>query len=284
MSTMAAAGVTPAIGRARLGTNVLVLGVLAGLVVLLAIVGPWIAPHDPIAVGPTADQLLAPSATHLFGTDQVGRDLFSRVLAGARASLGVAFAVVAFASIFGTLLGLLAGLGARWIDEVLMRLTDMFFAFPYLILAMVVVASMGPGVVSLIIALCIIWWPGYARQVRGHVLAIKQTPFVDASRVVGNSGLKTALRHVLPQMLPGLGVRVSFDVGNVILIASGLGFLGLGVRPPEPEWGAILYEARSYTLSAWWLAVFPGIALTLSILVFSFLGDALSDRGSRRSR
>jgi peptide/nickel transport system permease protein len=264
------------------GTRVLAAAV-AGLIVI-ALLGPVIAPYDPTAVGDLAGALTGPSVDHPFGTDQVGRDVFSRVLAGARASLGVAAAVVLIAASFGTAVGLLAGLGNRLMDEVVMRLTDMFFAFPYLILAMAVVASLGPGSTSLIIALAIIWWPSYARQVRGHVLAIKQSPFVDASRIVGNSRLKTAIRHVLPHMWAELGVRVSLDLGNVILIASALGFLGLGARPPSPEWGSILFEARAYTLSAWWLSVFPGAALTLAILLFSLFGDSLSHTRPRTIR
>jgi peptide/nickel transport system permease protein len=149
---------------------------------------------------------------------------------------------------------------------------------------MAVVASLGPGSTSLIIALAIIWWPSYARQVRGHVLAIRQSSFIDASRIVGNSTSKTAIRHVLPHMWGELGVRVSLDLGNVILIASALGFLGLGARPPSPEWGSLLFEARSYTLSAWWLSFFPGAALTLAILLFSLFGDSLSHRRPRPTR
>jgi peptide/nickel transport system permease protein len=146
---------------------------------------------------------------------------------------------------------------------------------------MAVVASVGAGELSLILALGVIWWPSYARQIRGHVLSIKSSPFIDASRIAGNSGWQTAIRHVLPQMFSELGVRISLDVGNVILISSALGFLGLGPRPPSPEWGAILFEARSYTLSGWWLSLFPGLALMISILVFSLVGDALSESHSR---
>jgi peptide/nickel transport system permease protein len=262
------------LGRLRPGT--VVLGVLVGLILLVALVGPWIAPHDPTAI--SDDTLSSPSGSHPFGTDQVGRDLLSRVIAGTQPSLAVALIVVAFAVLFGSAVGLLAGLGNRFVDETLMRLTDMFFAFPYLILAMAVVASLGQGVTSLIIALAIIWWPSYARQVRGHVLSIRSMPFVDASRIVGNSEWKTAVRHVVPQMYSELAVRITLDVGNVILIASALGFLGLGARPPSPEWGAVLFEARSYTLTAWWLSVFPGLALTFVILAFSLFGDALSHR------
>lgn len=260
------------------------LAVAVALLALLALIGPFLTPHDPIAVGEVGDQLRAPSLEHPFGTDQVGRDMLSRVVAGARSSLGIAAAVVGIAAAFGTILGLLAGLGNRVVDETVMRVTDMFFAFPYLILAMAVVASLGPGSGSLIIALAIIWWPSYARQVRGHVLAIKNAPFVDASRIVGNGAARTALRHVLPQMQAELGVRVTLDLGNVILIASALGFLGLGARPPSPEWGSILFEARAYTLSAWWLSVFPGLALTISILLFSLFGDSLSHTRPRFSR
>lgn len=263
------------------------LGVAVAALVTVALIGPYITPYDPIAIGDASAALQGPSLEHLFGTDQVGRDLFSRVLAGARSSLGVAAAVVVLAASFGTALGLVAGLGNRVVDEIVMRTTDMFFAFPYLILAMAVVASLGPGSTSLVIALAIIWWPSYARQVRGHVLAIRSAPFIDASHIVGNSTLKTARRHVLPQMWAELGVRVSLDLGNVILIASALGFLGLGERPPSPEWGSILFEARAYTLSAWWLSVFPGLALTLAILLFSMFGDSLSHskpRFGRRTR
>jgi peptide/nickel transport system permease protein len=203
------------------------------------------------------------------------------VLAGARTSLGVAAIVVAFSVVFGSALGLIAGFGTRAVDETLMRLCDVFFAFPYLILAMAVIASLGRGTLSLILALCLIWWPSYARQVRGHTLALRASPMVDGSLMAGNGRTRTALRHVLPQMYPELMVRVTLDIGNVILIASALGFLGLGVRPPDPDWGAILFEARTNVLSAWWLAVFPGLALTFSILVFALFGDALGRRVTR---
>ena len=253
-----------------------ILGLCVGVLVLVALVGPYITPHDPIAVGSFETQLQGPSWAHPFGTDQVGRDVLSRVLAGARASFAVSAAVVAIAVTIGTALGVLAGLGNRIVDEFVMRLTDMFFAFPYLILAMAVVAALGPGDLSLILALGVIWWPSYARQVRGHVLALKSASYVDASRVVGNNSLRTAQRHIIPQMYSELGVRITLDLGNVILIASALGFLGLGARPPSPEWGSILFEARAYTLQAWWLSIFPGLALTLSVLLFSLFGDSIN--------
>lgn len=255
-----------------------VLGCCVLLLIVVALIGPYITPHSPTAVGSFETQLRPPSWAHPFGTDQVGRDVFSRVLAGARASFAIAAAVVLIAVTLGTALGVLAGLGNRVIDESVMRLTDMFFAFPYLILAMAVVAALGPGALSLILALGIIWWPSYARQVRGHVLALKNAPYVDASRIVGNSRLKTAQRHIIPQMYSELGVRITLDLGNVILIASALGFLGLGARPPSPEWGSILFEARAYTLQAWWLSIFPGLALTLSVLLFSLFGDSINPR------
>lgn len=261
-----------------------VLGLAVAALAVIAVIGPYIAPYEPTAIGAIEDQLRPPSVEHPFGTDQVGRDVFSRVLAGARESLGVALAVVAFSATFGTAVGLVAGMGNRVADEVVMRVTDMFFAFPYLILAMAVVASLGPGSLSVVIALGAIWWPSYARQVRGHVLALKNAGFVDASRVVGNSGSRTAVRHIVPQMYSELAVRVSLDLGNVILIAAALGFLGLGPRPPSPDWGSILFEARSYTVSAWWLSVFPGLALTVAVLLFSLFGDSLSHSRPRRLR
>jgi peptide/nickel transport system permease protein len=259
----------------------LVLVVVVAVFAVVALFGKDIVPYDPIAIGPAGSELQPPSPAHFFGTDQVGRDVFSRVLAGAGLSLRVATAVVAIAVTVGTTLGMVAALGARALDELLMRLTDLFFAFPYMILAMAVVASLGKGEGSLILALAVVWWPAYARLVRSQVLAIKQSAFIDASRVVGNDGIRTALKHVLPHMFGELGVRVSLDLGNVILVASALGFLGLGAQPPSPEWGAILFDARSYTLSAWWVAAFPGLALALTILVFSLVGDSLTTR--RRS-
>lgn len=257
-------------------------GSLVAIVVAIGIVGPSITPYPPNQVGPAGSELLPPSLEHFFGTDQVGRDVFSRVLAGAQPSLAVAVAVLLFAVTGGVSLGLIAGLGGRVADESVMRFTDLFFAFPYMILAMAVVASMGPGLTSVVIALVIVWWPSYARQVRGHVLSLRSSAFVDASRVVGNSSAQTARKHVLPQMYGELTVRVSLDVGNVILVSSALGFLGLGARPPSPEWGAMLFEARSYAISAWWVAVFPGLAIALTIVIFSMFGDALS--GIRRAQ
>jgi len=268
--------------RMPLGTRLLGAGV--ALIVLIALIGPYIAPYSATAVGNFTAQLKPPTWSHPFGTDQVGRDVFSRLLTGMRATLAVSAAVVAFAATFGTALGLLAGLGNRVADEIVMRVTDMFFAFPYLILAMAVVAALGPGYLSVIVALGAIWWPSYARQVRGHVLAIKSAGFIDASTIVGNSKFRTAVRHVIPQMYSELAVRVTLDLGNVVLIAAALGFLGLGPRPPSPEWGSIMFEARSYTLTAWWLAVFPGLLLTLVILIFSLFGDALSQSRPRFAR
>lgn len=268
----------------RPSLGVLVTSIAVGVVVFVAVFGPYITPYRATAIGPAGSELLPPSIEHLFGTDQVGRDVYSRVLAGARPSLVVAVAVLALAVSFGTALGLLAGLGNRVVDELVMRVTDMFFAFPYMILAMAVVASLGQGEVSLILALAVIWWPSYARYVRGHVLAIKTAPFVDASRIVGNTSLATARKHVLPQMFGELGVRISLDIGNVVLIASALGFLGLGARPPSPEWGAVLFEARSYALSAPWVAIFPGLAITVTILSFSLFGDSLGGSRFRQYR
>jgi peptide/nickel transport system permease protein len=268
--------------RRPLSRSTILAGVGVVVILAIAIIGPYLTPYPPTSIGPSGSELLPPSLEHPFGTDQVGRDVFSRVLAGAQPSLAVAAAVLLLAVTTGTVLGLVAGLGGRIADETLMRLTDLFFAFPYMILAMAVVASLGSGLVSLVLALALIWWPSYARQVRGQVLAIRSASFVDASRVVGNSAASTARKHVLPQMFGELGVRISLDMGNVILIAAALGFLGLGARPPSPEWGAILFEARSYAVSAWWVAVFPGLAITLTIVAFSLLGDSLS--GSRYRR
>ncbi len=257
-------------------TSVLLTGAAVAGILVVAALGGVVSPYSPTEIGPSGSELLPPSPDHLFGTDQVGRDVFSRVLAGAQQSLIVAIAVLAIAVTVGTALGLLAGLGSRVVDEIVMRVTDVFFAFPYMILAMAVVASIGRGLTSMVVALAVVWWPSYARYIRGHVLSIKSAPWVDAARVVGNSPIGTARKHVLPQMFGELGIRISLDIGNVILISSALGFLGLGARPPSPEWGALLFEARSYALVAPWVAIFPGLAITGTILSFSLFGDAIS--------
>ena len=248
-----------------------------GIIILLlsSMFAPYLAPHDPIAIGPA--ELQPPTPEHPFGTDQVGRDILSRVIYGSRLSLLIAAGVIVLTLMIGLPVGTLAAMTGGWIDEILMRLTDVFFAFPYLILAMAIIATLGTGTTSLILALGVVWWPSYARMIRGMVLSIKERPFIEAAYVVGNSKPGAVIRHILPHTAEELSVRISLDVGNVILIATGLSFLGLGTQPPIPEWGSMLGEARPYILSGWWLSFFPGMVIVLAVLSFSLFGDALQD-------
>ena len=264
--------------RSRINSSKILLVVSgAGIIMLLlsSVFAPLVAPYDPIAIG--LNELQPPTNEHLFGTDQVGRDILSRVIFGSRLSLLISAGVITLALVIGLPVGTLAAMAGGWTDEILMRLTDVFFSFPYLILAMAIIATLGASTTSLILALGVIWWPSYARMIRSMVLSIKERPFVEAAYVVGNNTLGAVVRHILPQTAEELSVRISLDVGNVILIATGLSFLGLGTQPPVPEWGSMLGEARTYILSGWWLSFFPGIVIVLAVLCFSLFGDALQD-------
>jgi peptide/nickel transport system permease protein len=267
-----------AIGRLavrRWQLTVSLLGIL--LLVVLAVFAPLIAPYNPLTQFTSAKALQAPSLAHLMGTDEVGRDVFSRVVYGTRLSLLISVLILSFGMIIGITVGAAAALGGSIVDEIFMRVTDVFFAVPLLILGMAMVATLGPSVKSLVIAMSLAWWPSYARLIRGQLLSIKERTFVESARVIGNGSIRVTLRHILPQTFPELLVRATLDVGNVILIVSGLSFLGLGAQPPTPEWGAMIGDARTYALSAPWLMLFPGLAIVFTILMFSMLGDGLRD-------
>ena len=255
--------------------TVSLLGIL--LLVVLAVFAPLIAPYNPLTQFTSAKALQAPSLAHLMGTDEVGRDVFSRVVYGTQLSLLISFLILSFGMIIGIAVGATAALGGGIVDEVLMRVTDVFFAVPLLILGMAFVATLGPSVKSLVIAMSLAWWPSYARLIRGQLLSIKERTFVESARVIGNSSIRVTLRHILPQTFPELLVRATLDVGNVILIVSGLSFLGLGAQPPTAEWGAMIGDGRTFALSAPWLMLFPGLAIVFTILMFSMLGDGLRD-------
>jgi len=255
--------------------TVSLLGIL--LLVVLAVFAPLIAPYNPLTQFTSAKALQAPSLAHLMGTDEVGRDVFSRVVYGTQLSLLISFLILSFGMIIGIAVGATAALGGGIVDEVLMRVTDVFFAVPLLILGMAFVATLGPSVKSLVIAMSLAWWPSYARLIRGQLLSIKERTFVESARVIGNGSIRVTLRHILPQTFPELLVRATLDVGNVILIVSGLSFLGLGAQPPTAEWGAMIGDGRTFALSAPWLMLFPGLAIVFTILMFSMLGDGLRD-------
>jgi peptide/nickel transport system permease protein len=250
---------------------------LVGVVslVIIAVFAPLISPFDPLKQFVSEGVLEPPSSRYLMGTDQVGRDILSRVISGTRISLAISLGVLAFGLVIGVSVGALAGFFGGWIEEIAMRITDIFLAFPYFVLAMALVATLGRGVTSVIIALGLVWWPAYARLVRGQVLSIRERTFVEAAKVIGNGPFGLLTKHILPQTLSELMVRVTLDIGNIILAVSGLSFLGLGARPPLAEWGAIIGEGRPYGLSAPWITVFPGVAIIYTILCFSLLGDAL---------
>jgi peptide/nickel transport system permease protein len=264
---------------------------LVGVVIVfgflfLSLLGPTLAPYDPNAQDITNSKLLGPSWDHPFGTDELGRDVLSRIMAGTRISLQVAVVVLGFAVSFGTVVGAISGFFGGFVDEMLMRFTDMFLAFPAFVLAIAIAASLGKNLTNTMIALSTVFWPWYARLVRGQVLAIKERDFVDAARSVGLSPSRLLFRHILPNAISVVIIQVTLDVGYAVLATSSLSFIGLGAQPPLPEWGTMMSTARNYFRDAWWYITFPGIALTLTVFAFNVLGDGLQDaldpRSSRR--
>ena len=253
--------------------------VAVGLVIVilvLAVIGPWIAPHDPNHIDLLAT-LQAPSRAHPFGTDNLGRDLFSRVIVGTRISIEVALIILSVSVVFGTALGIVSGLAGGLVDEVIMRVTDLFLAFPAFVLAAAIAATLGPSLHNTVLALAVVFWPWYTRLARGQVLSIREREFVLASRVAGAGFAWIVPRHLVGNVLPVIIVQVSVDVGFAILATSALSFLGLGAQPPTPEWGALITDGRSYIQTAWWWATFPGVALAITVLAFNLLGDGLRD-------
>ncbi len=250
--------------------------VLCALILSAAMFGEALAPHPPRKQN-LARRLQPPSAAHWFGTDDFGRDIFSRVLSGARISVQVAVVVLSVAVTVGTLIGAVAGLLGGWVDMALMRLTDVFLAFPALILASAIGAALGNNLTNTMLALSVVYWPWYARLARGQVLALSQREFVQAARAVGMGTPQILSRHMLRNILPILLVQISLDVGYVILYTSALSFLGLGAQRPEPEWGLMLNDSRKFVQTAPWTMFYPGLALTVTVLAFNLLGDGLRD-------
>jgi peptide/nickel transport system permease protein len=246
------------------------------LVVVSALFGNWIVPYDPIKME-LAHRLEAPSGDHFFGTDDFGRDVFSRVVAGARVSLRISLLVLVVAVSVGFLVGSLAGLLGGWVDEVLMRLTDLFLAFPALVLAMAITASLGASLDNTMIALSTVYWPWYARLVRAQVLSLREREYITAARCIGVTTPRLIGRHLLPNLFPILVTQATLDIGYVVLSTAGLSFLGLGAQPPTPEWGAMITAARSYMRESWWFTTFPGLALAITVLGFNLMGDGLRD-------
>ena len=265
--------VEPFLAESRL--NVAGVAIVA-LVLLLAVFGPAIAPQNPDQINLFA-VLQPPSVHHWFGTDNLGRDLFSRVLVGTRISVEVAVIILSLSVLFGTALGIVSGLAGGLADEIVMRVTDLFLAFPGFILAAAIAATLGPSLQHTVLALAVVFWPWYTRLIRGQVLSLREREFILAARVARAGTIWIATRHVARNVLSILVVQVSLDVGYAILATSSLSFLGLGAQPPSPEWGAIIAEGRSYIQTAWWWSTFAGIALAVTVLGFNLLGDGLRD-------
>lgn len=243
----------------------------------LAIFAPLLSPFAPNAQDIIGAKLAPPSAKHWMGADILGRDMFSRMVYGARISVFVGLAVVAVAGSFGTVVGLFAGYRRGWIDEVVMRVTDIFFAFPPLILAMAIAGALGPSLTNALIAVAVVLWPVYARLVRGQVLVLREREFIQAAQTVGVRNSRLLLRHLLPNVMAPLLVQVSFDMGSAILIIAGLSFIGFGAQPPTPEWGAMISDGRNYITTQWWLTAGPAAGILLLVAAFNLLGDGLRD-------
>ncbi|MCV2359390.1 ABC transporter permease [Paucibacter sp. TC2R-5] len=252
------------------------LAIVLGLV-LVAALAPWLAPYAPNVGDLMTTRLLPPSASHWLGTDDQGRDILSRILHGSRITLFVVTLVALLAAPIGLLVGTVAGYFGGVVDAALMRVTDIFLAFPRLILALAFVAALGPGIENAVLAIAITSWPAYARIARAETLTIRHADYIAAAQLLGASRWRIVWRHIMPLCLPSVIVRVTLDMAGIILTAAGLGFLGLGAQPPSPEWGAMIAAGRQYVLDQWWVAAGPGLAIFIVSLGFNLLGDGLRD-------
>jgi peptide/nickel transport system permease protein len=246
----------------------------------VAIFGPWIVPYDPLDVQ-IRDKLSPPSAEHWLGTDSLGRDQLSRLMIGARTSLGIASMVLVLSVAVGGLLGVIAGYTGGPIDEAIMRVADVFLAFPALILALSITAVLGPNLTNAMLAISISWWPWYARLVRGLALSIKENEYILAARCIGAPSWRIMLVHIMPNLTTPVIVQATLDMGAALITASALSFIGMGVQPPDPEWGAMINEGRQYVYVAPWLGIFPGLAIFGTVYLFNALGEAINRTMSR---
>ncbi len=251
-------------------------GLLVTLLILTAILGPALAPYNPNNIN-MADRFAAPSLLHPFGTDDFGRDILSRVMVGARVSLMVGIIAVSISAIVGTFFGLIAGYSNRIIDEIVMRAMDILFAFPAILLAIAIMAALGRGIGNAMIAIGIVYIPIFARIARGSVLSIRENEFIEAARALGSTDTRIMFRHIFPNILSPLIVEVTLSLSFAILAEAALSFFGLGTQPPDPSWGRMLSEGRAYFQQSAWLAIFPGLAIMLTVLGFNLLGDGLRD-------
>jgi ABC-type dipeptide/oligopeptide/nickel transport system permease subunit len=272
-----------AVGQLMKNRSALVGGIVLTFIIIVALLAPLLAPEDPVAQDYTR-VLTEPSGAHLFGTDQFGRDILSRIIIGSRQSLAVAAIAIAIAASVGTLLGLLSGFFGGWIDTIIQRVIDVLLAFPGILFAMAVVAILGPGLLNAMIAVGISLIPSYARMVRGSVLSQKENAFVDAARLCGAGNTRILFRHILPNVLGPIMVLVTISIAWAILIGASLSFLGLGAQLPEPEWGLDLSMAREYLREAWWMTTFPGLAIMITVVSVNLIGEGLRDALDPRTR
>jgi peptide/nickel transport system permease protein len=251
--------------------------IIVGILLVVAALAPLIAPHDPLTQDLTRRLLPPGTPGNILGTDDFGRDILSRIIYGARITLYIIALVAVTAPVLGLLIGTVAGYFGGWIDAALMRLTDIFLAFPRLILALALVAVLGPGIENAVLAIALTAWPPYARVARAETLTVRSSDYIAAIRLQGASAPRIIAGHVVPMCLPSVIIRVTLDMAGVILIAAGLGFLGLGVLPPTPEWGLMISSGRKYLFEQWWVATMPGLAIFIVSLGFNLLGDGLRD-------
>ncbi len=253
-----------------LGTGIIV------FLLVVAAVAPLLATHDPFEqILP--DRLLPPSLQHYFGTDSLGRDIYSRVVYGSRVTLTIAFLVAVISTPVGLVIGVLAGYFGGALDEILMRLSDVFLAFPKLILAIAFAAALGPGVENAIVAISVANWPSYARLARAETLSVRNNDYIQVIRTMGASNLRIMVGHITPMCLSSIIVRLSLDMGTIILTAAGLGFLGLGAQPPTPEWGLMVSDGRQFLVDQWWVSTLPGFAILVIVMGFNLMGDGFRD-------
>ena len=250
--------------------------ILIAVLVLTGLFAPVLSPYDPVEISPDL-RLTPPSGAHALGTDEVGRDILSRVIWGARISLQIGLTIVFFAAAIGLFIGLTSGYFGGILDQVLMRFTDMFMSFPTLVLAIAMTAALGPSLFNAVLAMIIVWWPIYARLIRGEVLTVKEKEYIKAIKALGAHPFKVLFFHVLPNSIDVIIVRASIDFGNAVMFCAALSFIGLGAQPPQPEWGAMVTTGRDYLRDAWWLVTFPGLAIFLTVMAFNLFGDSLRD-------
>jgi peptide/nickel transport system permease protein len=253
---------------------------------IIVLIGPMIItyPGDIKGTLHMDQKLRPPSSKYPFGTDEVGRDIYSRVIMGTRLSFQIGLIIIFIAMGVGVPLGIIAGYVGGWLNEIIMRVTDIFLSIPGLLLALAIVGALGPGIKNAMLALSIVWWPGYVRLVQGKTLSLREESFVEAAKSIGASKLRIIFGHILPNCTSPIIVKASMDMGMAILFAANLGFIGVGAQPPEPEWGAMISTGRNYLPDHWWMATFPGLAILITVLGFNLLGDGLRDVLDPQSR